>query len=72
MEKEKKKTIFLFVFSTYLPVFLHKFRSGELVHDDDVHDDHIIIIMFFSDISYFWGSKVRKKYAEWVLVGWEI
>ena len=26
-----KKTIFLFVFSTYLPVFLLKFRSGELL-----------------------------------------
>ena len=26
-----KKTIFLFVFSTYLPVFLLKFQSGELV-----------------------------------------
>ena len=31
MEEEKKKTIVLFVFSTYLPVFLLKFRSGELV-----------------------------------------
>ena len=31
MEEEKKKTAFLFVFSTYLPVFLLKFRSGELV-----------------------------------------
>ena len=30
MEEEKKKTIFLFVFSTYLPAFLLKFRSGEL------------------------------------------
>ena len=26
-----KKILFLFVFSTYLPVFLLKFRSGELV-----------------------------------------
>ena len=26
-----KKLLFLFVFSTYLPVFLLKFRSGELV-----------------------------------------
>ena len=31
MEEEKKKTTFLFVFSTYLPVFLLKFRLGELV-----------------------------------------
>ena len=25
--------------------------------------------MFFSGISYFWGSGVCQKYAEWVLVG---
>ena len=31
MEEEKKKTTFLFVFLTYLPVFLLKFWSGELV-----------------------------------------
>ena len=31
MEKEKKKTTFLFVFFTYLPVFLLKFGLGELV-----------------------------------------
>ena len=31
MEKEKKKATFLFVFLTYLPVFLLKFRSKELI-----------------------------------------
>ena len=31
MEEEKKKTIFLFVFLTYLHVLLLKFRSRELV-----------------------------------------
>ena len=31
MEEEKKKTTFLFVFSTYLPMFLLKFWSRELV-----------------------------------------
>ena len=31
MEEEKKNTTFLFVFSTYLPVFILKFKSGELV-----------------------------------------
>ena len=31
MEEEKKKTTFLFVFLTYLPVFLLKFLSGEVV-----------------------------------------
>ena len=31
MEEEKKKTTFLFIFSTYLPVFLFKFQLGELI-----------------------------------------
>ena len=31
MEEERKKLHFVFVFSTYLPVFLLKFRSGELI-----------------------------------------
>ena len=31
MEEERKKLLFVFVFSTYLPVFLLKFRSRELV-----------------------------------------
>ena len=31
MEEEKKKIFFLFVFSTYLPVFILKFQLGELV-----------------------------------------
>ena len=35
-----KETTFLFVFSTYLPVFLLKFRSGELVGCE-------VIITFF-------------------------
>ena len=31
MEEEKKKTTFLFVFLTHIPMFLLKFRSRELV-----------------------------------------
>ena len=31
MEEERKKLLFVFVFSTYLPVFLLKFRSRELI-----------------------------------------
>ena len=31
MEEEKKKTTFLFVFLTYIPIFLLKFRSGDLI-----------------------------------------
>ena len=31
MKEERKKLLFVFVFSTYLPVFLLKFRSGKLV-----------------------------------------
>ena len=80
MEEEKKKTSFLFVFSTYLPVFFLKFQSGELVgcriklriqrvpnrHAFDGPSSH------FSGIYCFWGSGVRQKYSEWVLVGWGI
>ena len=88
-----KKLILLVVFSTYLPVFLCKFWSRELIgcgikfhiqrvptlHTFDgprypknkkylkKRDHHHI----FSGISCFWGSGVRQKYAEWVLVGWE-
>ena len=131
MEEEKKKTTFLFVFLTYLPVFLLKFRSGELVgcgiklwiqrvptrHTFDgspypknkkylkKRDDDVIIMLFqvfiifgiegsiksmssgysldvefnsasnechrhvFLGISCFWGSGVRQKYVEWVLIG---
>ena len=31
MEEEKKKTTFLFIFSTYLLVILLEFRSGDLI-----------------------------------------
>ena len=31
MEEERKNLLFVFVFSTYLPICLLKFRSGELV-----------------------------------------
>ena len=31
MEEEKKKTAFLFLYLTYLPLFLLKFQSGELI-----------------------------------------
>ena len=89
-----KKLLFLFVFSTYLRVFLLKFQAGELVgcgiefHIQRVPTQHTfnrprypqnkkylkkcdddIIITFFSGISCFWGSGVRQKYSEWVLVG---
>ena len=76
-----KKTIFLFVFSTYLPVFLLKLQSRELVgcrikfciqrvptlhtFDGPCYHHH----HFFSGISCFWGSSVYQKYAEWVLIG---
>ena len=54
-----KKTIFFFIFSTYLPLFLLKFQAGELVSHHHV----------FSGISCFSGSEVHQKYAMWVLVG---
>ena len=40
-----------------------KTRNTWKKHDDD------IIIMFFSSISYFWGSGVCKKYVVWVVLG---
>ena len=89
-----KKLLFWFVFSTYLPMFLLTFRSGELIrciikfciqrvptwHTFDrlrypknkkylKKRDDDIIITFFPGISCFWGSGVRQKYTEWVLVG---
>ena len=48
----KKKPTFLFVFSTYLPVFLLKFRSGELVgcvHPMSTHS------------AYFWWTPLPQK-----------
>ena len=88
-----KKTTFLFIFSTYLPAFLLKFRSRELIgcrikfHIQRVSTRHIFdgprypknkkylkkwnddIIIPFSGISCFWGSRVCQKYDEWVLIG---
>ena len=37
MEEEKKKTTFLFVFLTYLPVFLLKFQLGESSLDAELN-----------------------------------
>ena len=69
-----KETTFLFVFSTYLLVFLLKFLAGELSRCrikfriqrvPTLHTHHHV----FSGISCFWGSGARQKYVEWVLVG---
>ena len=52
MEEEKKKTTFLFVFLTYLPMFLLKFRSGELIgclHPTSTH------------LAYFWWTLIPRK-----------
>ena len=87
----------MFVFSTYLIVFLLKFRSGELVgcgiwfriqrvptlHTFDgpryPKNKKCLKKMWwwchhhiFLGISCFWGSRVRQKYAVWVLVGCRI
>ena len=89
-----KKPLFLFIFSAYLPLFLLKFRSGDLVGCEikfciqrvptwhTFYGPHYpknnkylknVMMMssscFFLGISYFWGSRVRQKYAMWVLVG---
>ena len=84
----KKKLLFLFVFSTYLPVILLKFRSGELVgcwikfyiqrvptrhtFDGPLYPKNKKYLKNVLGISCFWGSGDRQKYAEWVLVGCRI
>ena len=42
MEEEKKKTTFLFVFSTYLLVLLLKFRSWEIMHPTSTHLEYFL------------------------------
>ena len=83
MEEEKKKNTFLFVFSTYLPMFLLRFRLGELVgciiwfriqrvptlHTFDGPRYPKNKKYIFSGISCFWGGGVHQKYVVWVLVG---
>ena len=80
MEEERKKLLFVFVFSTYLHVFLHKFRLGELVgrgiklciqrvptrhtFDGPRYPKNKKYLKKHDD-----GSTVRQKYAEWELVG---
>ena len=79
----------MFVFLTYLPMFLLEFRSGEFRiqrvptwHTFDgprypknkkyLKNGMMTSSFCFSGISCFWGSKVRQKYAVWVLVGCKI
>ena len=79
MEEENKKTTFLFVFLTYLPVFLLKFRSGELVGCGiKFHLHRVPTLHTFDGPRYPKNKKYLKKrdddtsrdtYAEWVLVG---
>ena len=91
MEEERKKLLFVFVFSTYLPVFLLKFQPGELVgcriwfriqrvptlytFDGPRYPKNKKYLMTssrFFRYFLFLGSKVRQKYAKWVLVGCRI
>ena len=69
MEEEKKKTTFLFVFLTYLPVFLLKFRSGELVGGSSNKDiaslkdamDHAFSMTDLGLLSQFLGLKIAQS-----------
>ena len=58
----KKTTFFVHIFDISPCVFT-QILSGRA----HWHHHHI-----FSNISYFWGSKVRQKYALWVLIGCRI
>ena len=73
----------MFVFSIYLPIFLLKFRSGELVgcgikfriqrvpKNKKYLEKNVMMMSssHFSGISYFWGSGVYQKYAVCILIG---
>ena len=65
-----KNYFFLFVFSTYLSMFLLKFRSGDLVgcrikfRIQRVPTLHTFVVFLAFGVAGF-----KKKYAEWVLVG---
>ena len=54
----KKTTFFVCIFDIYPCVFT-QISIGRARHHHSI----------FSGISCFWGSGVRQKYAEWVLVG---
>ena len=57
----KKNYFFCLYFLNISPCFYSNFdRESSL----DACHHHV-----FSGISCFWGSGVRKKYAEWVLIG---
>ena len=78
-----KKLLFLFIFLTYLPLFLLKFRVRKLVGCRiKFYIQRVPTLHTFNGPHYpknkkylkkmfssFWGSEVHQKYAVWVLVG---
>ena len=69
MEEEKKKTTFLFVFSTYLPVFLLKFRLGELVGwGIKFHIQRVPTLYTFDGLRYPKNKKYLKKHDDDVII----
>ena len=71
-----KKLLFLFVFSTYLPVFLLKFRSGEHVGCRIKFCIQRVLTrhtfdgpLYPKNKTYMKKRDADVKYAEWVLVG---
>ena len=81
MEEKRKILLFVFVFLTYLPVFLLKSRSGELqrvptrhTFDGPRYPKNKKYLKkcdlphhhFFSGISCFSGSGIHQKYVVWI------
>ena len=69
-----KKTNFLFVFLTYLPVFLLKFQSGELLGCGiKLHIQWVPARHTFDGPCYPKNKKyLKKRDDDWVLIGCEI
>ena len=68
MEEEKKKTTFL-VFSTYLPVFLFKFWSGELIGCGIwFHIQRVPTLHTFDGFHYPKNKKYLKKCDDDIII----
>ena len=73
MEEERKKLLFVFLFSTYLPVCLLKFQSGELIGCGIwFHIQRVPTVHTFDGPCYPKNKKYLKKCDDDVLVGWGI
>ena len=61
---------------TKIKIYLNFIKDKEMVINATRHSFLAVNFVFhhhiFSGISSFWGSSVRQKYVEWVLVGCKI